>query len=84
MQDIRRKASFYVHVSWESGKVIVNLNCVTGTSARYGKPAAAALSGRRLKTSEATVVLSEERKLTDHFFELVMETERNALKRRFL
>lgn len=51
--------------------------------AKYGKPAAVALAGRRLKTADASDVLSEEGHLSDHFFELVMEAERKALKRRF-
>jgi hypothetical protein len=29
------------------------------------------------------VILKEEKMLSDHFFELVMEAERNALRRRF-
>jgi len=50
---------------------------------KYGKLAAIALAGRRLKTSDAEKILSEEKKLSDRFFELVIEAERNALKRRF-
>ncbi|MDH5794943.1 MAG: DEAD/DEAH box helicase, partial [Candidatus Bathyarchaeota archaeon] len=50
----------------------------------YGKPAAVALSGRRVKISDAKEILSKERALSDDFFELVIEAERNALKRRFL
>jgi len=50
---------------------------------RYGKPAAAALSGRKLRVSDVEEVLKEERTLSDRFFELVIEAERNALKRRF-
>jgi len=49
----------------------------------YGKPAAVALSGRKLRVSDVEGILKEERALSDHFFELVIETERNALKRRF-
>jgi len=51
--------------------------------AKYGKPAAAALAGRRVRTPDAAQVLWEEKTLTDHFYELVIEAERNALKRRF-
>jgi len=50
---------------------------------RYGKPAAVALAGRRLKVSDAEAILTKEGGLTDRFFELVLEAERNALKRRF-
>jgi len=51
--------------------------------AEYGKAAAVALAGRRVRTSDALAVLRKERKLTDRFFELVIEAERDALKRRF-
>jgi len=50
---------------------------------RYGKPAAVALSGRRVRTDDALTVLREEHVLSDRLFELVIEAERNALKRRF-
>jgi ATP-dependent Lhr-like helicase len=49
----------------------------------YGKPAAVALSGRKLKISDVKGILKEEKVLSNQFFELVMEAERNALKRRF-
>lgn len=51
--------------------------------AKHGKPAAVALSGRRLKSSEANEILRKERELTDRFFELLIEAEKKALKRRF-
>jgi len=50
---------------------------------KYGKLAAVALAGRRLRVPDVEDVLSKESQLTDSFFELVMEAERNALKRRF-
>jgi len=50
---------------------------------RYGKPAAIALSGRRVRTDDALRLLREEHGVSDRFFELVIEAERNALKRRF-
>jgi ATP-dependent Lhr-like helicase len=49
----------------------------------YGKPAAVALSGRKLRVSDVEEILEQERELSDRFFELVIEAERNALKRRF-
>jgi ATP-dependent Lhr-like helicase len=49
----------------------------------YGKPAAVALSGRKLRVSDVEQILKEEKELSDRFFELVIEAERNALKRRF-
>lgn len=50
---------------------------------KYGKPAAVALAGRKLKVSDAREVLREEGELSDRFFELVIEAEKKALKRRF-
>jgi len=50
---------------------------------RYGKTAAVALAGRRVRTSDALEVLRKEHVLSDRFFELVIEAERDALKRRF-
>ncbi len=51
--------------------------------AAYGKTAAVALSGRKLRFSEVEGILNEEKTLSNRFFELIMEAERNALKRRF-
>jgi hypothetical protein len=50
---------------------------------RYGKPAAVALAGRRVRIDDALGVLRQEHVLSDRLFELVIEVERNALKRRF-
>ena len=49
----------------------------------YGKPAAVALSGRKLRVSDVREIFKEEQTLSNHFYELVIEAERNALKRRF-
>jgi ATP-dependent Lhr-like helicase len=49
----------------------------------YGKAAAVALAGRRVRTQDALQVLRKQHMLSDHFFELVIEAERDALKRRF-
>ncbi len=51
--------------------------------ARYGKVAAVALAGRRVRSTDASVVLRKENRLTDRFFEFVIQAERDALKRRF-
>ncbi len=50
---------------------------------KYGKVATVALAGRRVRISDALQVLRKEHTLSDHFFELVIEAERDALKRRF-
>jgi len=50
----------------------------------YGKTAAIALSAQRAKPADIGEILKREKSPTDRFFELVIETERKALKRRFL
>jgi ATP-dependent Lhr-like helicase len=50
---------------------------------RYGKVAAVALSARRVSVADISVVLEKEPKLTDHFYELVLEAERKSLSKRF-
>ena len=50
---------------------------------KYGKVAAIALSGRRLRIDDVKGILSKESRPTDRFFELIIEAERSALKRRF-
>jgi len=51
--------------------------------AKYGKTAAVALSARKVHSSDIAGVLEKEPKLTDSFYELVLEAERKALSRRF-
>ncbi len=53
--------------------------------AKYGKKAAIAFSAKnvRPKDVEDAVTRAKEKKYTDHFFELVIEAERKALRRRF-
>ncbi len=51
--------------------------------AKYGKAAAAALSARKVRPSDVEAVLEKEPKLRNRFFELVLETERKALTKRF-
>jgi hypothetical protein len=42
-----------------------------------------ALSARRIWASDASAVLEKEPKLSDRFYELVLEAERKALSKRF-
>jgi hypothetical protein len=51
--------------------------------AKYGKTAAVALSARKVRSQDIASVLEKESKLTDGFYELVLEAERKALSRRF-
>lgn len=50
---------------------------------KYGNPAAVALSARKVQPSDVKGVLEKEPKLTDKFYELVLEAERKALSKRF-
>jgi ATP-dependent Lhr-like helicase len=50
---------------------------------QFGKPAAVALSARKVKAAEVRDVLEKEPKLTDRFYELVMDVERKTLSKRF-
>jgi ATP-dependent Lhr-like helicase len=50
---------------------------------KYGKVAAAALSARKVQTSDVKAVLEKEHKLNDRFYELILETERKAMSKRF-
>jgi len=50
---------------------------------KYGKAAAVALSARKVQSSDVAGVLEKEPKLSDRFYELVLEAERKALSRRF-
>ena len=49
---------------------------------KYGKPAAVALSARRVQTPDVERVLEKDRKLDDTFYELILEAERKAISRR--
>ncbi len=50
---------------------------------RYGQVAAVALSSRRVSVADISALLEKEHKLTDRFYELVLEAERKSLSKRF-
>jgi ATP-dependent Lhr-like helicase len=50
---------------------------------KYGKVAAVALSARKVQPHEVSEILEKEPKLTDKFYELILEAERKALSKRF-
>lgn len=50
---------------------------------KYGKPAAVALCARRVQADDVRRVLEKESKLSDGFYELVLEEERKAISKRF-
>jgi ATP-dependent Lhr-like helicase len=51
--------------------------------AKYGKVAAVALCARRVQPSDVVGVLEEEPKLSNRFYELVLEAERKAMSKKF-
>ncbi|RLI12023.1 hypothetical protein DRO25_00950, partial [Candidatus Bathyarchaeota archaeon] len=50
---------------------------------KYGKPAVVALCARRVHAPDVEEVLQKEHRLTDRFYELVLEAERKAISKRF-
>ncbi len=52
-------------------------------TSKYGKVSAVSLSGRNLRIDDVKEILEKENMLSDHFFELITEAERNSLKRKF-
>ena len=50
---------------------------------KYGRIAAVVLAGKNLGPAETEEILQKERKLNDSLFELVVEAERKALRKRF-
>ena len=50
---------------------------------KYGKAAAVVLSARRISAADARAVLEKEPKVSDKFYELVLEAERKVLSKRF-
>jgi len=51
--------------------------------AKYGKAAAVGLSARKVMPVDVSIVLEKEPMLTDKFYELILETERKVLSKRF-
>jgi len=51
---------------------------------KYGRAAVVVQAGRRLGPGDAKKILRKEKRISDRLFELIMQAERDALKRRFL
>jgi len=51
---------------------------------KYGKSGVVVQAARRLSAKDAGRILRRERRLSDRLFEMIMDAERKALKRRFL
>jgi ATP-dependent Lhr-like helicase len=72
-QKLTKEEEYLKSIAQETAKLIE----------RYGKTAAVALSARKVKPSEFIVTLEKEPKLSDKFYESVLEVERKALSKRF-
>jgi hypothetical protein len=64
-------------------KICVHAKQTSELIEKYGKAAAVALSARRVSTVDIVDVLGKEPKLSDKFYELVLEAERKSLSKRF-
>jgi ATP-dependent Lhr-like helicase len=50
---------------------------------KYGKNAVVAISGRIVQFSDVIKLLGKENRLSNNFFELIIEAEKKSLKRKF-
>lgn len=64
-------------------RVIDNLKASASLLKKYGKIVAYVLAGRRLTVNDTKAVLRRTHRVSDHLFELIMEQEKKALRRRF-
>jgi hypothetical protein len=69
--------------SQQDERTIMDLKTSSSLLRKYGKPAAYVLAGRRIPATEARLVLSRNRNVTDRLFEGIMQAERKVLRRRF-
>ena len=71
------------HLTKDEEKLQLHAKHTAELIEKYGKAAAVALSARRVYIADIADVLSKEPKLSDKFYELVMEAERKSLSKRF-
>jgi ATP-dependent Lhr-like helicase len=71
------------HLAKDEEKMQLQAKRTAELIGKYGKVAAVALSARRVQTADIAVVMEKEPKLSDRFYELVMEAERKSLSKRF-
>jgi ATP-dependent Lhr-like helicase len=65
-------------------RVITELRASSTLLRTYGKVAACALAGRRIRAAEARPLLRRNHTMSDRLFEGIMQAERRVLRRRFL
>jgi Lhr-like helicases len=71
------------HLAKMEEKMQVTAKKTAGLIEKYGKTAAVGLSARHVSVADIAEVLEKEPKLSDKFYELVLEAERKVLNRRF-
>jgi ATP-dependent Lhr-like helicase len=71
------------HLTKDEEKMQLHAKHTAELIQKYGKAAAVALSARRVQTADIALALEKEPKLSDRFYELVMEAERKSLSKRF-
>ena len=64
-------------------RVVQRAKEASGLYKTFGVAALAALAARRLRLTEVEEILNEERNLNDRFYELIVEAEREAMRRGF-
>lgn len=72
-QRMTRDETIMMNKAIESGRLI----------AEHGQRAALVMAGKNLSQSDIQVVLTNEDQINDHLFELVIDAERQALRKRF-
>jgi flagella basal body P-ring formation protein FlgA len=65
-------------------RIITELKANANLLRKYGKPATYVLAGRRIRASDAKLVLKRYHNVSDRLFEGIMQAERKVLRRRFL
>ena len=71
------------HLAKNEEKMQSNAKKTAELIEKYGKVAAVGLSARHVSVADISEVLEKEPKLSDKFYELVLEAERKVLTRRF-
>jgi ATP-dependent Lhr-like helicase len=71
------------HMSERESRIVDELTESATLLKRFGKVAAYPLAGRRIRPSEAKVVLRRTHKISDRLFSAIMDEERKVLRRRF-
>ena len=71
------------HLAKNEEKMQVHAKQTAQLIEKYGKPAAVAFSARRVSATDVASVLEKEPKLSDRFYELILDAERKVLSKRF-